>query len=66
MKTLNEKQLKDINGGKGIVGEVTGEVTSIGNAISNGWHDLKQSVADTTKQDSLFKLKKSGLLPRLF
>ncbi|CUG71109.1 bacteriocin [Staphylococcus aureus] len=45
MKTLNEKQLKDINGGKGIVGEVT----SIGNAISNGWHDLKQSVADTTK-----------------
>jgi bacteriocin-like protein len=51
MKTLNEKQLKDINGGKGIVGEVTGEVTSIGNAISNGcWrHDLKQSVADTTK-----------------
>ena len=49
MTTLNEKQLKDINGGKGIVGEVTGEVTSIGNAISNGWHDLKQSVADTTK-----------------
>ncbi|PIH18642.1 bacteriocin-type signal sequence [Staphylococcus epidermidis] len=50
MKTLNEKQLKDINGGKGIAGEVTGEVTSIGNAISNGWHDLKQSVSNETNK----------------
>ncbi|WP_369041090.1 bacteriocin [Staphylococcus chromogenes] len=42
MKILNEKELKDINGGKGIVGEITGEITDIGNAISNAWHDLKE------------------------
>lgn len=42
MKTLTKEEIKQINGGKGIVGEITGEITDIGNAISNGWNDLKE------------------------